>query len=58
MMLKNLFSNFRCIKYIRTNVDFAVASNKATVTVNGPKSKPVTATERKVNTNKANKIKK
>jgi hypothetical protein len=45
---KNLFSNLRCIKTLKTKVDFITAIKRAIATVNVPSEICVTETEIKV----------
>ena len=45
MMVKNLSSNLRCIKMLRTNDDFIAAMSSAIVTVSVQSEIRVTATD-------------
>lgn len=51
--LKIFTSNFRCMKKVRTRVDFARASSRAASTENGPRRMLVIPIEVKVNVRSA-----
>ena len=56
IMANILWSNFRCIKYVRTRTLLTDASKRAIVTVKAPSSMLVTATEIMVNTTSVRRI--